>query len=204
MKFDIVGAIALTASIVILLLLLTKTTKEHFTSVKGNYPSWTGISRDVQQTLSKYYTFSVSDYLTYADQTIIGTKDDPLSFMLENFIHSFPIPEISSQTNLIDVDTIKESFANENFKPYLKNQVFDATRPYDMAIILIEAIQARTKAVIQDPSKSANKVDSKASDVVSSYQYSYMYEAVASALRSYAYFYLFQFTSQSNIKITEK
>jgi hypothetical protein len=205
MKIDPLGVIVLLISIGLLLMLLTRTTAEHFTSAKGTYPSWTTITQDVKQTLSKYYTYSFSEFLTYADQSKIGTSEDQFyTLFVKPMFSSVQLPYIGSSTSMIDVKTMSEGFTHESIVPFLKGQVFDATRPYDMAVILLEANRALLLAVINDPGKYINKGDSIGSAVIEAYQQLRGLETIAVILRSYAYFYLFDFPNQSNVKATEK
>lgn len=205
MKIDPLGVIVLLISIGLLLMLLTRTTKEHFTSAKGTYPSWTAIVQDVKPVLSQYYTYSLSEFLAYADQTKIGTSEDPMyKGFVKPLFSSIQFPFISSATNLIDVNVMAESFKAEQIAPHLKGQVFDATRPYDMAIIILEALRSDALEWIKDPAKFVGKGGSIGPAVISTYQFLRGIEAMAVILRSYAYYYLFDFSNQSNVKATEK
>ena len=205
MKIDPLGVVVLLISIVLLLMLLTRTTQEHFTSAKGTYPSWTAITQDVKQTLSKYYTYSFSEFLTYADQSKIGTSEDQMyTLFVKPMFSSVQLPFIGSATSMIDVKVMAESFKDESIVPFLKGQVFDATRPYDMAITLLEAYRSHALEIIKDPAKAAGKKGSIGPTVISAYQSLRGVEVMAVMLRSYAYFYLFDFPNQTNVKATEK
>ena len=179
MKFDTFGLVALLLSIVILMALLTRTT-EHFTSAAGTYPAWSSIVKDVKSVLDQQYTYSFSDYLSYADEEVFMQNPTTQS-QLGLIQQLYPID------SEINADTFAESFPKETYI---------ATQPYSMMIKFLELMRSQLVGYINKPTKDKDPIQN-----VTELRQT---EGAAVALRTMAYQYLLSYPGSAKPPVKDK
>jgi hypothetical protein len=155
--------------------------REEFTSMKGNYPSWTTLISQTKSVLDKYYDYDATKLAELAsqqhelyaqitggiDNLVKGGQGGPLGFLFE-FVYGMPNAQLINDFN-----------NNKDLAALLpKGTVLNIDTPFDTRMAMIYAVSEYSKTLVKK-AKNGN-------EILSGYSLAYATTGAAALLKNMA------------------
>lgn len=165
------GYLLIGLSVLILLgVLYGHTEREKFTNMKGSFPSWIELVKQVRKILDKHFEYDAAKFAEMVEQQadLFDFKD----FKENSFLLS--IPEFTLEKS----KRVEEEVPDFKKKYLPKDYVFNIDTPYDNQMAFAYATQRFSIAKLKDPKLSDERV------IVGSYIQYYAADALAAKMKA--------------------